>query len=143
MAAINLFTGIRSIGILALLFAGLAHAQTGSTNTDPSADSQIRKNAPSMQKDGTGASTTAGAPVSKGDVKMMRDMAHSNLAEIETGKLALEKSQSPEVKKFAQQMIDDHTQAQTELQKLAQTKGVELPSKPDKKWRLASSIACT
>lgn len=131
MAATKLTTGIRSIGILALLLGGLAHAQTGIT--DPTADSQIRKNAPSMQKDGTDASTTAGAQVSKGDLKIMRDMAHANLAEIETGKLALEKSPSPEVKKFAQQMIDDHTQARTELQTLAQSKGVNLPAKPDKK----------
>ncbi len=35
----------------------------------------------------------------------------SNLLEIESSKLALEKAQDPEVKAFAQQMIDDHTKA--------------------------------
>ncbi len=120
--------------MVAFLFgSSIAQAQTSGTGTTPTADSQIRKDAPSMQKDGTSASTAAGAQVSKDDLRMMRNMAHSNLAEIETGKLAQSKSQNPEVKKFAQQMIDDHTQAQTELQKLAQSKGVNLPSRPDKK----------
>ena len=122
----------RSVAVLALVLgSGLAQAQTGS-GTTPSADSQIRKDAPSMQKDGKGASSAAGA-VAKGDLKMMRDMAHSNISEIETGKLAQSKSQNAEVKKFAQQMIDDHTKAQAELQKLAESKGVNLPTEPDKK----------
>lgn len=134
MATMNLFKCTRSISILALLCStALLHAQPVNPNTDPTADSNIRKDAPSMQKDGTGASATAGAPVSKDDMQMMGDMANANLAEIETGKLALEKSQTPEVKKFAQQMIDDHTQAQADLRKLAQSKGVDLPNKPDKK----------
>ena len=131
MSTTKSFACLRSMTLLAfLLGASLAQAQTGGTATP--ADSQIRKDAPSMQKEGTGASSAAGA-VSKGDLKMMRDMAHANLAEIEAGKLAQSKSQNADVKKFAQQMIDDHTQAQAELQKLAQSKGVNLPSEPDKK----------
>lgn len=124
----------RSLTILALaLGTAFAHAQTGgTTSTTPPADSQIRKDAPSMQKDGKGASSAAGS-VSKGDLNMMRDMAYSNISEIETGKLAQSKSQSAEVKKYAQQMIDDHTKAQAELQKLADSKGVNLPTEPDKK----------
>lgn len=124
---------IRALASLTFLFgAAFAQAQATSSGTDPTADSGIRKDAPSTHKDGSDVFKAAGS-VSKGDMNMMRDMAHSNLAEIETGKLALSKSQNPEVKKFAQQMIDDHTQAQAELQKLAQSKGVNLPSKPDKK----------
>ena len=69
----------------------------------------------------------AGAMASKGDSKLMTDLAHGNIAEIEAGKMALEKSQNDTVKKFAQQMVDDHTAALTELQLLAQAKGVKLP----------------
>ncbi len=39
----------------------------------------------------------------------------SNMFEIESSRLALEKSQSDEVKRFAQHMIDDHTKATAEL----------------------------
>lgn len=123
-----------SITLLALaLGVGVAHAQTSSTaTTSPPSDSQIRKDAPSMQKDGKGASSAAGS-VSKSDLKMMRDMAYSNISDIETGKLAQSKSQNADVKKYAQQMIDDHTKAHAELQKLAESKGVSLPTEPDKK----------
>ena len=41
------------------------------------------------------------------------------LAEIETAKLALDKSQSEDVRTFAQKMIDDHTQANQKLAELA------------------------
>lgn len=76
--------------------------------------------------------------VSKADQKFMRDMAYSNISEIETAKLALEKTQNQEVKTFAQQMIDDHTKAMQQLQQTAQAKGVELPTEPDKKHKAAA-----
>ena len=74
-----------------------------------------------------GSGGAAGAMASKGDSKFMTDLAHGNIAEIEAGKMALEKSQNDIVKKFAQQMVDDHTAALTELQTMAQAKGVKLP----------------
>jgi len=96
------------------------HAQTaGARSSYEAADST------------SGAGKTAGAKLSKEDGEMMRDMAHANLAEIETGKMALEKSQSDQVKKFAQMMIDDHTTALKELQAIAQSKGTTLPKETD------------
>lgn len=81
-----------------------------------------------------GASGT-GAMVSRDDSRLMADLAHANIAEIETGKMALEKSQNPQVKKFAQHMIDDHTAALKELQTVAQAKGVTLPDGTDMKHK--------
>lgn len=63
----------------------------------------------------------------KRDASMMNDLAKGNLAEIDAGKLALEKAKSEDVKKFAQQMIDDHTRALGEVEALARIKGVVLP----------------
>ncbi len=94
--------------------------------------------APGVTSSGTphvGGSNASGTMVARDDVKMMSDLAQGNMAEIETGKLALEKSQNPEVKKFAQQMIDDHTSALQELRTLAQTKGVTLPDGTDMKHK--------
>ncbi|RZI45065.1 DUF4142 domain-containing protein [Herbaspirillum sp. HC18] len=67
----------------------------------------------------------------------MRELAQSNLAEIETGKVALSQSKNEQVRNFAQRMIDDHTQAQQELSQLAQAKGVTLPAEPDSKHKTA------
>lgn len=84
----------------------------------------------SSSQSATGGSKES-AQVSEQDREFMEDIAHANLAEIETGKLALEKSQDPQVKKFAQTLIDDHTKAMKELQSLAKKKGVELPQETD------------
>lgn len=48
------------------------------------------------------------------------------IAEIEAGKLALEKSQSADVKTFAQMMVDDHTKANEKLKGIAQTKNIKV-----------------
>ncbi|NHZ96762.1 DUF4142 domain-containing protein [Massilia sp. CCM 8734] len=56
----------------------------------------------------------------------------ANMAEIEAARTAQGKSQDDQVKKYAQQMIDDHTKALGEVQQLAQTKGVTLPSTLDR-----------
>lgn len=57
--------------------------------------------------------------------------AQTNQAEIATGKLALERASSPEVKQFGQRMIEDHKQANQELMQLANQKGMSLPDRPD------------
>jgi putative membrane protein len=77
------------------------------------------------------AKATANATVNDADREFFEDIAHANLAEIETGKMALEKGQSKNVKTFAQKMIDDHTKAQSELETLAKRKGITLPTETD------------
>jgi putative membrane protein len=48
------------------------------------------------------------------------------IAEIESAKLALQKSTSSDVKKFAQTMINDHTAANAELASIARTKKLKV-----------------
>jgi predicted outer membrane protein len=95
----------------------------------------------------TGASGAAGATgsssgkLSSADQKILKDMAQANINEIEAAKLAQSKSQNDQVKSFAQQMIDDHGKALTEVQQLAQQKGVTLPTEPDAKHKaMATSL---
>lgn len=66
----------------------------------------------------------------RSDRKMLQDLAQGNMAGVDAGKMALEKSQNAEVKKFAQQMVDDHGKALGEVQALAQAKNVTLPDGP-------------
>jgi putative membrane protein len=65
----------------------------------------------------------------------LTDLAQDNMAEIQTGQMALQKSQNQEVRTFAQRMIDDHTNAQQQVQQLAQAKGVSLPTETDSKHK--------
>jgi predicted outer membrane protein len=84
---------------------------------------------------GTAAAGATKGSLSKADEKIIKDMAQANIAEIEAGKLAQSKSQNDQVKSFAQQMIDDHSKALTDVQTLAQQKGVTLPTEPDAKHK--------
>lgn len=54
--------------------------------------------------------------------KFVEKAAQSNIAEAQLGKLAAEKAQSDQVKRFAQRMVDDHTKANTQLVEATQGK---------------------
>jgi putative membrane protein len=73
----------------------------------------------------------------KQDAGALRAMLQANMAEVEAGKLASQKAQSPEVKQFAQKMIEDHSKKLEDLKSLAQTKGVEVPKAPAAKQQAA------
>jgi putative membrane protein len=85
----------------------------------------------SMGQSGAAGATGSGASLSSGDKKAMMDMAQADINEVAAGKIAVGKAQSPDVKAYAQQMIDDHTAALTKVQAVAQQKGVTLPTEPD------------
>ena len=81
--------------------------------------------------------------LSAGDRKFLNEAADGGMAEVELGKLALQKAADAGVKKFGQRMVDDHGKANDTLRQLAAGKGVDLPQAPsaknrDSKRRLAS-----
>jgi putative membrane protein len=69
--------------------------------------------------------------VSEEERDMIEDIAYANLGEIALGKLAIGKTMSRSVKSFAQRMIDDHSRAQSALERLAKARGVSLPAETD------------
>ncbi|WP_395501882.1 DUF4142 domain-containing protein [Ectopseudomonas mendocina] len=58
--------------------------------------------------------------------EFVEEASAKGVAEIETAKLAQEKSQNEAVKGFAQMMIDDHRQANQKLADLAKSKDLEV-----------------
>ena len=128
---------------LAGIFLGLAN--TALLVNSPIVHPQEKAGEPyATQSEGgssSGASSTttktesAGASdtkLSQSDERMLKQLAQAHLSEINLGKLAQDKAQSDEVKSFAKKMVDDHTKAQDELRQLAQSKGVTLPTEPDR-----------
>jgi putative membrane protein len=61
----------------------------------------------------------------------MTEAAKGGMAEVQLSTLATTKAQNADVKKFAQQMIQDHTNANAELKQLAGKKNVTLPTDLD------------
>lgn len=80
----------------------------------------------------TGCSLALSASVfaqalARDDSNFMQQAAQNSHAEVESGKLAQSKSANPQVKSFANRMVEDHARANDELAKLATAKGVDLP----------------
>jgi len=79
-----------------------------------------------MSSASAGTSTAKLAPA---DRQFIKKAAAGGLAEVELGKLASEKAESPDVKQFGQRMVDDHTKANDQLKQVASEKGVTVPEK--------------
>jgi putative membrane protein len=78
---------------------------------------------PAWSQDSGAAAQIEAMPVES--AQQFADMAaSSNMLEIESSRLALDKGQKEEVKTFAQHMIDDHTKATEAMMAAAQADGV-------------------
>lgn len=78
----------------------MAGANTGAAMTDTNV----------VDSDSLGAASTP---------EFISRLAMSDMYEIEAAKIALKRAQNPEMRKFAQMMIDDHGASSTELKTLA------------------------
>jgi putative membrane protein len=76
----------------------------------------------------TPMATTAPAPVVVTSAAEFVPMAtSSNLFEIESSRLALQRSRDPEVRRFAQQMIRDHNAATRRMTSVVRRAGLPMP----------------
>lgn len=73
------------------------------------------------------------ASLSTDDVKFIQEAARAGMAEVNAARLAKEKAEGQEVKDFARRMEEDHAKANEELERLAKSKGVQLPGDVDRK----------
>lgn len=72
----------------------------------------------------------ADAAVNSTDKSFLQNAYEDGLAEINMGELGQSKSANPDVKAFAEQMVNDHSKANATLKTLADTKNVSLSSSP-------------
>jgi putative membrane protein len=54
--------------------------------------------------------------------------AQDGLAEVELGRMAAQKATDPAVKSFAQRMVADHSRMNTQLQQVAQSQNMTMPT---------------
>lgn len=111
----------------ASLGAGILFVALGAQAQVPGATS-----APSGGQQAAAGNGAGKADLASGDRTFMNQAAIANLAEVEMGRLAQDKAQSDEVKRFARHMVDDHAKAYQELASVAQGKGVDLPRDVDR-----------
>ena len=108
---------------------GVAQAQTPPPSTEstaPDAASTPHQREAMSNESSTGQMKSAADPAT-----FVKQAAQGGMTEVELGKVAQSKAQDPEVRKFADDMVKDHSEANEELAALAKGKGLTVPSSLD------------
>lgn len=114
-------------GLLGFAVAAIICVHTGCSN--PEGTKPATSEEPGARPGAVGAGG-AGADV-KSDGDFVRDIAIKHLAEVEFGRVALQKSTNPDIKSLAQQMIDEHTSAGQALKTAVSGQAMDWPSQLD------------
>jgi len=126
---------LAAVGLFASFGCDQKNDHRMSQKTDQDNYSGNRTGTPYSEPQDTPKSESSKNPVAQqwdsADRTFMTSAAQANLAEVEVGRLAAEKSTNADVKKFGQMMVDDHSQANSQLMDLAQKKNIALPNQPD------------
>ena len=64
-----------------------------------------------------------------------RQAARGGMAEVQLSRLASDRASDPEVREFAQRMVNDHSRANDQLERIARNRGWMLPQRPDAEHR--------
>jgi putative membrane protein len=126
--------------VMLAAFAFASPIQQSDRQTNPSSHDQSASKA--MQSDKNNQSTpnttqnnsmqnTSSQALSSDDRKFITEAAHGGMMEVHLGHMAVDKATNPDVKQFAQRMVDDHSRANSELMALASQKGITLPASSD------------
>lgn len=73
--------------------------------------------------------------VRAGDWSWMEKAARAGTAEVQAAQIAASKATNPKVREYAQKVADEHTKANDELKSIASSKGINLPTEPDRKHK--------
>lgn len=126
--------GIGVLGVALMVGLGSAVAQQSGAGGGVQPGSQTGTN-PSMTPGSTTSnniSSMSGMNMNKAsaqDKDFAKTAMGGGMFEVQAAQLALQKSNSDDVKQFAQMMIDDHTKLNNQMMPIAQQAGVKPPTK--------------
>jgi len=112
-------TATLTLAASALLMAS-AHAQAPATSSGTTTATTRQTNQAGAQ----GAQQAQGAVP---DVLFAAAAASGGLAEVNISQIGLQRATDPELKRFSQQMVEDHTRMNQELMSLASQKRLQIP----------------
>ena len=113
---------------------------TGGGNTNETGGTSNRNTGGHTGTAGRGqAGAGQGGTLNSTDRQFLTRAAMMDLAEIETGRLAVSQGASESVRQFGQRMIDDHTRTSQQLTQMASAAGFAPPQTLDAKRRAAAA----
>lgn len=135
--------------LLSLAVFGLTGCPGGATNTavnNANSNSRVTNSNAMMNSNANMMNSNMNMSNTKSDATspngFMTEAARGGMAEVELSRTAQTKAQNAEVKAFSQKMVQDHSNANTELKQLAAKKSVTLPTEMDAAHKtMAESMA--
>ena len=119
-------TGLLAVTLAASTLAlGACSNQNGNNLPPPE---QAEKKPAMVGSGGAGSNLTS-------DDAFVRDVALKNMAEIQISRLAIEKTANPDIKSFAQRVIDDHSAAGDKLKSAVSGETFDWPAELDNKHK--------
>ena len=117
---------IKLFACAALLSGSLAFYGCGRSETTTTAQE-------SPSSTGSANRVNPAGNLSSADADFVKKAAKGGLAEVELGLLAQQRGASDAVRQFGRRMVHDHSDANQELQRLASSKGIQIPQSLDEK----------
>jgi putative membrane protein len=125
-------------GILALAVTmgctrdrGAERDKAGNTGADTTTQTQSEQTSATASAPASSAAMQDTSKLSADDRRFVAHAAAGGMAEVQMGQLAQEKGQSDAVKQLGQTLVNDHQQANQQLQSIAQAKQIDIPSSLD------------
>jgi putative membrane protein len=104
--------------------------EAATTNgADPSSASSPHQQ--ETMKNGTNTDKESAMKAGSTPATFVKTAAQDGMMEVALGKLAMSKSSNNDVKQFAQKMVQDHSETDQQLESLAKSKGLTVPTKLD------------
>lgn len=118
---------MKRIGILSVAIAAMLTFACGGDRRDEAR--------PANDTAAVGTTGNANRDVSASEKRFYEEVTIANMAEVELGRLAIERAQNPEVKAFAQMMVEDHSKGLDTLKSLGAPHNIAPPAELDEKHR--------
>ena len=112
--------------------SGSTGGTTSTSGTRSDAAGTTRASRDTYGTSTTTSTTTGRDKLSWGDRRFVTKAADGGQAEVQIAELAAQKATNPEVKSFAQKLVDDHSKVNSELMSLASQKNVKMDVDTDK-----------
>ena len=122
------FVSLIACGILALGL-GCSKQRAEEKSSD---QNQVQPATNPTARDQSVTTNSQSAALNPDDRTFLEKAAVGGKAEVELGQLALERAQNDQVKQFAQRMVTDHSQANSDLVSMGDKMSITLPTEHDK-----------